>query len=644
MKQYILAFCIVALSTSALPAGAGESTEFEFTGAGWGHGVGFSQWGARGQALEDPGKPGEDIAAYYYPGTEPGNMSDLALENDLLTTLENPIWINLATEVTDLEFSPVGGDAVLCLIEHGGTDCMALDDAQPGESWEVRRISPGLCRAFRDGVQVGGDGKCRASVTWDDADRLAVRDLTRAAKICVDGSNDPCEYIYGELKLRDDPSDVGFHVVLAVGLDDYIKGIRELPDDWTSVGVNEAQAIAARSYAAYKFFLWEDANDRTANDPGISDSRKDSCWCHLYDSSVDMQYTGAEKEDDAPHWVTAVENTTDRVITYDGPSWQTYTQEGIVQAFFSASSGGWTNSNNLGFFQEVNGVVTPSNTEWPYLAPVADPWAVDGQWGNPNASWTKTITATEILSELNASGYPNSNWASITGASVVCTAPGATVRFDGTDTEGDPQTVTIAGNWLRSKLGLLSSTVTAIDGQSAAPCESPGPFDDIYGNIHEDSILAIWEAGITLGCDEDSYCPWKVVTRGQMASFISRALDLPAATDDYFSDDNGNVHEDAINALFEAEISFGCDEGLYCPNDPIIREHMAAFLARSLNLTTVSDDYFTDDEDSDFEDEINMVAEAGITLGCEEDLFCPLDPVSRAQMAAFLERAYLPET
>ena len=57
---------VVALATTlgSLPASAGESLSFTFEGAGWGHGVGFSQWGAHGQALEDPAKQGEDIAAY----------------------------------------------------------------------------------------------------------------------------------------------------------------------------------------------------------------------------------------------------------------------------------------------------------------------------------------------------------------------------------------------------------------------------------------------------------------------------------------------------------------------------------------------------------------------------------------------------
>ena len=40
---------------------------FAVTTHGYGHGVGLSQWGARGMALE--GKGCADILAWYYPGT-----------------------------------------------------------------------------------------------------------------------------------------------------------------------------------------------------------------------------------------------------------------------------------------------------------------------------------------------------------------------------------------------------------------------------------------------------------------------------------------------------------------------------------------------------------------------------------------------
>ena len=59
-----------------------------------------------------------------------------------------------------------------------------------------------------------------------------------------------------------------------------------------------------------------------------------------------------------------------------------------------------------------------------------------------------------------------------------------------------------------------------------------GSFVDDDGNIHEGAIEAIAAAGITRGCNppaNDRYCPDQSVNREQMAAFLARALDLPAA-------------------------------------------------------------------------------------------------------------------
>jgi hypothetical protein len=67
-----------------------------------------------------------------------------------------------------------------------------------------------------------------------------------------------------------------------------------------------------------------------------------------------------------------------------------------------------------------------------------------------------------------------------------------------------------------------------------------------------------------------------------MASFLSRALGLPDAAQDYFGDDTGSVHEPDINRFAQAGITNGCAPGYYCPSMPVLREQMAAFLHRAL--------------------------------------------------------------
>ncbi len=163
-------------------------------------------------------------------------------------------------------------------------------------------------------------------------------------------------------------------------------------------------------------------------------------------------------------------------------------------------------------------------------------------------------------------------------------------------------------------------------------------FVDIASSTFFDDIMWIADQGITQGCAPGRYCPDDPVSRAQMASFLARALSLPAASSDYFDDDAG-VHEDNINRLREAGITFGCAARAFCPDEDVTREQMASFLARALGYPEASADWFSDDDGSTHEPNINRVADAGVTFGCGSGVYCPGDPVTRGQMAAFLHRA-----
>jgi virginiamycin B lyase len=160
--------------------------------------------------------------------------------------------------------------------------------------------------------------------------------------------------------------------------------------------------------------------------------------------------------------------------------------------------------------------------------------------------------------------------------------------------------------------------------------------------IFETHIEWMAEQEITLGCKSEGtlYCPDDSVTRAQMASFLVRALDLPAVAGNRFMDVSG-THLANINALAEAEVTLGCnaDGTLYCPDDLVTRAQMGSFLARALELDPIPGDRF-DDVSGTHEANINAIAEAGITLGCNPEgaLYCPDAFVTRGQMAAFLFR------
>jgi hypothetical protein len=172
-------------------------------------------------------------------------------------------------------------------------------------------------------------------------------------------------------------------------------------------------------------------------------------------------------------------------------------------------------------------------------------------------------------------------------------------------------------------------------------------FDDIGASVFLEDIIWLAESAITKGCDGTSYCPTDFVTRGQMAAFLVRGLGYTdPGTGDLFVDDDGSVFEDDIDKLATAGVTRGCNpptNDQFCPNANVTREQMAAFLVRALGLTDDGGgNTFTDDDGSVFENDIAKLATAGITKGCnppENTMFCPQDRVTREQMAAFLKRA-----
>lgn len=132
--------------------------------------------------------------------------------------------------------------------------------------------------------------------------------------------------------------------------------------------------------------------------------------------------------------------------------------------------------------------------------------------------------------------------------------------------------------------------VRAIDGREP-PAVSTSRFADVgTGAWWIPYVEQLAELEITEGCDRRPlrFCPDRPVTRGEMASFLARALalDLEAAPPAGFGDTGISVHGAAIDALWAARITVGCQANppLYCPARSVTRAEMATFLARSLGL------------------------------------------------------------
>ncbi len=194
-----------------------------------------------------------------------------------------------------------------------------------------------------------------------------------------------------------------------------------------------------------------------------------------------------------------------------------------------------------------------------------------------------------------------------------------------------------------------NSDVGADEYGSTGPIPPSGFRDVPPGHLFAGDVTWLGAEGVSKGCNpptNDLYCPDDVVTREQMATFLVRALELPAAAVNPFTDTAASVHAADINALAAAGVTRGCNppaNNMYCPTDAVTRGQMAAFLVRALGLTgNMEGAGFVDDDGSVFEVSIESLAAAGITRGCNpplNDRFCPTQPVRRGEMAAFLHRA-----
>lgn len=176
----------------------------------------------------------------------------------------------------------------------------------------------------------------------------------------------------------------------------------------------------------------------------------------------------------------------------------------------------------------------------------------------------------------------------------------------------------------------------------AAPNDSPvspSGFVDVAGHVFEADITWLVEAGITSGCGSGRFCPNRPVTRGEMAAFLNRTLRLSSAPSAHFVDTVDNTFESDIDRLFAAGITRGCGPERFCPGRLVTRGEMAAFLVRGFQLTAGGSSPFTDIGDSIFAEDIVRLEKAGITHGCSATTFCPENYVTRGQMAAFLRRA-----
>ncbi|HEY5316427.1 MAG TPA: SpoIID/LytB domain-containing protein, partial [Solirubrobacteraceae bacterium] len=198
-----LSALLALLSSLALAGSASAAGEIFIRGAGFGHGVGMSQYGAYGYALH--GRNYRSILAHYYTGTSLGAVDP----HEIVTVL-------LATRGAAFRGATRAGAVKL----------------RPALTYDVRALAGGRLAVVKT------DGKLLGSFS-------VPLTVTGPGPLTIPGLGD----YRGSLEFR--PTAPGrVETIDAVGLDDYVRGVvaAEMPSGW-SMQALEAQAVAARTYA-----------------------------------------------------------------------------------------------------------------------------------------------------------------------------------------------------------------------------------------------------------------------------------------------------------------------------------------------------------------------------------------------------------
>ena len=393
---------------------------FSIEGHGWGHGHGLSQWGAQGAA--SLGRTSDEITAAYYPGTARGVLA--------------PAPIRVLLQGDDDGDTTVGAAAGLTVTDlaSGGAATLPTGPTR----WRATAAGDGLHLASLTGstwTPYGYGGKMIFAGPLRFAGPATVQ------LVYPDGSSR--DYRGAVQAVRSGAS--GLVSVAVLDLEDYLLGVvpRESSSSWRPAAL-QAQAIAARSYSAYK----------RAHSSGAWDIC-DTTQCQVFGGSALHTAGGSTIALEPTSTTDAVHATTGVVRTYGGAP---------VFAEFSSSNGGWSTDGGS-----------------PYLVAARDDW--DGAVANTVHSWTATLAVSDLERRYPAVGRlqrmrvirrdGNGEW----GGRV------KEVVLEGVSASGAATSVPTTGvgiynahTWPASGDGLRSSwwhvrlsTASAVVAQSAAP-------------------------------------------------------------------------------------------------------------------------------------------------------------------------------
>ena len=298
--------------------------------------------------------------------------------------------------------------------------------------------------------------------------------------------------------------------------------------------------------------------------------------------------------------------------------------------------------------------ITYSLTYTPHTSDSSEPvFAINSDTGMITYIGSPVVTGTTYTLYAQASDGRNSQGSGTSSAIDTTATIAVTATADTADTPPPPEPQSQPQPQPQPQPEPQPQTQTQPEPQSqpqTQPQPQPQPrFADTAGLANESDIAYIAAVGITRGCDPAGryYCPERPVTRAQIATLLTRAFKLqpPTSPTTIFHDIQNNHHKNSINAIAAVGITRGCDPAgrYYCPERPVTRAQIATLLTRAFKLQppTSPTTIFHDIQNNHHKNSINATAAVGITRGCDPAgrYYCPERPVTRAQIATLLTRA-----
>ncbi|MEA2676889.1 MAG: hypothetical protein QOJ81_1030, partial [Chloroflexota bacterium] len=293
---------------------------FHFRGQGSDHGVGMSQYGARGRAAA--GQTYDAILAHYYTGTSLGTMAP----GQLIRVMLNSAYASTPAAPARITARLGSWTSAAFVDQHGGPVVFPADsyvDLLPSETgWQATvHDATGLMLATT----------ATTDLTVDPANPLTRLEMTWRSSL------DRYTLYRGSMRLL--VNETAVQAINIVAMDDYVKGVvpAEMPPLWPIEAV-KAQAVASRAYG-YRHLHPEREFD-------------------VVPTSDNQVYGGVSLEH--PRSNTAVDTTANQVVMYNGVP---------ILAYFFTVAGGYTENNEYAW-ASASGRVT--GTPIAYLRGVPD--------------------------------------------------------------------------------------------------------------------------------------------------------------------------------------------------------------------------------------------------------------------------------